>query len=261
MKKYIFIGIFLVVSLLVLWVVRKIFAKIYNKKRTTTVKFFKSLTTIVLLVIITYTVLSQFEATKDVSKTLLQSGSLIIALATFSGQKVLGNLISGLVISSVKPFNIGDKIILMSGGQKVTEGVVIDINTRHTTIRGIDDKCSMIPNGVLDEMIIINANTMDNNGYALEMECSFDSDVNKAIEIMQSEIDKNELTLNGKGVSYQTLCAALTANGYLLKSIIWTKNIGDNFTACSQLRISICEEWKKNGIAIPYQTITIENNK
>ncbi len=259
MEQYIGVMIFVVVMLVALLLNRYIFAQVYKKKKSTTITFMRSLISIIIMTVLIFGVLSQFSATKDISTTILQSGSLIIAIATFAAQKVLGNVISGLVISSVKPFDIGEKIILMSGGQKVLEGVVLGINLRHTTIRGLDDKISLVPNGVLDEMVIVNADNVEKNGYFLEMECSFDSDVDRAIEIMAEEIRNNPLTVNRNIPQSKVLCSGFTANGFVLKSVIWTESINDNYLACSQLRVSIFKAWKAEGIEIPYQTVTFDN--
>ena len=43
----------------------------------------------------------------------------------------------------------------------------------------------------------------------------------------------------------------------ILKTTIWTKNIDDNFKACSDIRIALKEEFDKVGIEIPYPCRTI----
>lgn len=259
MEKIVFSVIFWTATIVILIGGRIGFKYIYKKKTTTSVKFLSSIFSIAILMIAFFIFLSQFEQTKSLSTSLLQSSSLILAIMTFACQKVLGNVVSGLVISSVKPFDIGEKIILMDGNSKVVEGYVTDINLRHTTIKGSDEKCSLVPNSKLDEMIIVNANTMENKGYALEMECSLNADVDLAMKIMTEEILNNPLTIQRDLVQSQVLCSGFTANGFILKSVIWTSNIDDNFRACSQLRISIFKAWERAGITIPYQTITIDN--
>lgn len=54
-------------------------------------------------VIIIYSLAQQFEITKDISKVLLQSGSLMVAIATFAAQQALANVISGITISASSP--------------------------------------------------------------------------------------------------------------------------------------------------------------
>ena len=257
-SRIIFIVVYWVFFFLV-FVVKNIMVKAIRKKRNnTTINFLNSMLSVVILTIALYGFLSQFEATKNMSTTILQSSSLIIALMTFACQKVLGNIVSGIVISSVKPFDIGQKIILMQGNSKVAEGYVIGINLRHTTIQTIDGKYIMVPNSVLDEMIVINVNKSENKGHPLEMECSLNSDVDLAIDIMKQEIKNNPLTVKNISAASNVMCSGFTANGFILKAVVWTNSIDDSFLACSQLRLSIFKAWKEAGIEIPYQTITID---
>ena len=45
------------------------------------------------------------------------------------------------------------------------------------------------------------------------------------------------------------------ADGVALKTTVWTKTLDDNFQACSDIRIKLIEEFQKNNIVIPYQTV------
>ena len=250
--------IFLVFILVYVFMIRKLFSLIYKFKKDVGIKFLRSVLMIFGIAIIIFAYLFQFEDLKDVNRTLLQCSSLILAVATFSCQQVLGNIISGVTMSLLKPFNLGDKICLMSGGTKVCEGTVIDMNIRHVTIKMVDGRCSLVPNNVFDTMVVINNHTLEDlHGYPLELECTYDSDVEKAMQIMRDCIRENPFTIN-KDISADGLtCSNLSANGFVLKAVIWTKDLSENFTACSQLRIAIYKKWKENGISMPYQTITI----
>ena len=260
MEKILFYIIYWGITSLIVFIVKKLFDGTYERKKSTSIKFLKSLSEVVIITIATFFFLAQFDATKDISKTILQSSSLIIALVTFSCQKVLNNVVAGIVLSSCKPFNIGDKITILSGATPIATGVVIDMTTRHTTIKMVDGKCVLVPNGVIDECSIINDNTLEDNGYPLVLECTYDSDINLAIQIMEEEILKNPLTINDNDKYLTSItCSNLNPNGFELKGIVWSNNVADNFKACSELRISIYYAWKKRGIEVPYNTITVLN--
>lgn len=103
-------------------------------------------------------------------------------------------------------------------------------------------------------------NTLEDNCYPLVLECTYDSDVNLAIQIMEEEILKNPLTINDSDKYLTSItCSNLNPNGFELKGIVWSNNVADNFKACSELRISIYYAWKKRGIEVPYNTITVLN--
>ena len=134
----------------------------------------------------------------------------------------------------------------------------MDITIRHTSIKQVDGKVCLIPNSVIDELVVINSNTLENNGYPFYMVCSFDSDVDLAIEIMQKEIEDNKRTFKTDSITNKVLCSEITDDGFKLQAIIWTNSITDNFKACSELRISIFKAWREAGIDIPYKTITLK---
>lgn len=252
----------IIILLLFIFGVKFISRLIRKKKKSVTIRFAFNVILVIGTAIIIYIYLSQFEASKEISKTLLQSGSLIIAVLTFSAQQVLGNVISGLLISSAKPFDIGQKISLISNGNVVTEGIIMDINLRHITIKMADERCALVPNSVVDTMVVVNNDTLVNNGYPLVMECSFDSDVDLAIKIMEKEIQNCPLTIDRSDlVQSSVLCSAITENGFQLKAVVWSKNINDNYRACSYLRLSIYKAWNAAGIKVPYNTVTVHKVK
>lgn len=243
-------------------IIEKVFKAIGKVKKSITIKFAKSVLLVLGFSGVIYAYLSMFEATKELSKILLQSGSLIVAIATFACQKVIGNVVSGFVIATTKPFEIGEKVILEStSGGVVVEGVVIDITARHTSIKQIDGKVCLVPNNIVDELIVINNNTLANNGYPLPMFCSFNSDVDKAIEVMQRVIDDHPLTINTHELINRVTCAEVADDGFKLQAIIWTETLSDNFKACSELRLQIYKAWKEAGIEVPYKTITIDKGE
>jgi small-conductance mechanosensitive channel len=242
-----------------LLIIKYIFKGLLKAKKSITLTYLKSILQIVGVFIIVFGYLSLFHQTQELSKTLLQSGGLIIAVATFACQKVLGNVVSGFVISVTKPFEIGEKIQLRStSGDVAVEGIVIDMTVRHIVVRQSDGKCCLIPNSVVDELIVVNNHTLENNGYPLYMFCSFNSDVDKAIEVMQRVINEHELTILTDEPRNKVMCSEVADDGFKLQALIWTKTLSDNFRACADLRIQIYKAWKEAGIEIPYKTITID---
>lgn len=250
-------AVFIGVCILILFVVSTIFDRVLKWNNNINLKFIKSFIDVVLVVIFTYAYLSQFEVTKDISKTLLQSGTLLIALATFAAQRVLSNVISGIAISSSKPFNIGDKVkVISTGGSIVSEGIIIDINLRHTIIKKYDGQCDIIPNSIMDESIISNTNLIENVGNFIELEVSYGSDVDLACSIMKRVIVDNELTLNNEETT-AVIVKDFSSNGIVLRVLVISASLDDSFKSCSDIRKEILVQFKSNGVVIPYQTVTI----
>ena len=197
-----------------------------------------------------------FDTTKEITRLLLQSGTIIVALITFAAQQALGNVISGFSISMTKPYKVDDKVKVISGGSVLAEGKITDVTIRHTIIRTFDGQSAIIPNSVMDSSVIMNTNYTENVGNFLEIEISYGSNPDKAIDIMKRLILSHPLTINGEDTAI--FVNRYTANGMVLKTSVWTKTLDDNFKACSDLRKSLVKEFAENSIIIPYQTITID---
>lgn len=249
------IGLFVAVGLALNQLVNLIYRLVSRKTNAIHLRFFKSIINVLIDVVIIYSLVQQFEITKDISRALLQSGTLIVAIATFAAQQALANVISGITISASKPYNVDEKVRVIQGGTVIAEGIVKDVTIRHTVIYQFNGESCIVPNSVMDSSVIINTNFTENIGNYVEIEISFDSDIEKAISIMRRICVEHELTLNTEKNSVSA--SAYTANGVIIKTIVWTLNLDDSFRACSDIRIALVKEFKRNDIEIPYQTVTI----
>lgn len=255
LKICIFIGTELCVNRLVN-LIFKLMSKTHNSVH---LRFMKSAVNVAVFVIVFYSLFQQFEITRDISKALLESGSLMVAIATFAAQQALSNVISGISLSVSKPYNVDEKIRVVQGSSVIAEGMVKDITIRHTVIQQFNGECCIIPNSVMDTSVITNTNFIENVGNFIEIEISYDSDIKKAIDEMQRVCVENELTLNTW--ENKVFIKAYSANGIILKTTVWTRNLNDSFQACSDIRATLVNEFKKKGITIPYQTVTVHEPK
>ena len=128
---------------------------------------------------------------------------------------------------------------------------------RHTVIDQFNGESCIVPNSIMDSSVIINTNYTANVGNFVEIEITYDADIEKAIGIMRRVCAEHELTLNTE--QNAVTASGYTRNGVILKTTIWTENLNDSFKACSDIRIALIEEFQKNGIEIPYQTVTVHN--
>ena len=248
---------FVAVALILNYIVNLIFKFMSRKTKAIHLRFSNRAVNLIIDIIIVYSLAQQFEITKDISKVLLQSGSLIIAIAMFAAQQALANVISGISISASKPYNVDEKIRVIQGGTVIAEGIVKDVMMRHTVIYQFNGESCIVPNSVMDASVIINANYTENVGNFVEVEIAYDADIEKAIRVMREVCVNNEMTLNTDR-SIVT-ASGYTQNGVILKTTVWTENLNDSFRACSDIRIALLKEFKKNNIEIPYQTVTISN--
>lgn len=179
----------------------------------------------------------------------------MVAIATFAAQQALANVISGISLSVSRPYNVDEKIRVVQGGSVIAEGYVKDITIRHTIIRQFNGECCIVPNSVMDSAVITNTNFIENVGNFMEIEISYDSDIDKAMSLMQQICIENEQTLNTE--ENKVFIKSYTSNGIVLKTTVWTQNLDDSFQACSDIRVALVKGFREAGITIPYQTVTI----
>ena len=104
MNVYIKIGLFILAELMLNRIVSLVFHLMAKKHNSVHLRFTKSIVKVFIVIVVLYSLAQQFEVTKDISKTLLQSSSLFIAIATFAAQQALSNVISGISVSLSKPY-------------------------------------------------------------------------------------------------------------------------------------------------------------
>ena len=247
--------LFILVELLLNRIVNLIFRIMTRKHNSVHLRFIKSILNVTIVVVVFYSMAQQFDVTKDISKTLLQSSSLFIAIATFAAQQALSNVISGISLSVSKPYNVDEKIRVVQGSSVIAEGIVKDITIRHTVIQQFNGESCIVPNSVMDSAVITNTNYIGNIGNFMEIEISYDADIEKAMKCMKEICVAHELTLNTE--ENKVFIKGYTQNGIILKTTVWTKNLDDSFLACSDIRAGLVESCKKNGIQIPYQTVIV----
>ena len=192
--------------------------------------------------------------------TTLLAGSGIVALAvSLSAQESLSNIVSGLFISLFRPFNVGDRIKLVSSG---VVGYVESITLRHTVIKTMTNTRITVPNSVLNKEIIENSNLVETMAsYYVDVSISYESDIERARRIMADIVGSHPLYVDvRKDMSEEkvpVLMRAFESSGIALRAQVWTRTVDDNFKACSDIRIELLKQFREAGIEIPYTKIKI----
>ncbi len=250
---------FIGVTFVLIQIVNLIFRRLERKNNAAHLRFSRSVIKVFIIVMTIYALAQQFDMTKDMSTALLQSGSLVIAVATFAAQQALSNVISGFILAFSKPYNVNDKIRVSQGNSVIAEGIVTDITLRHTIINQYNEESCIVPNSVMDSAVITNTNYTENIGNFMEITVGYDSDIPKAMELMKRICAGNMLTLNT--MENKVFVKGYSADGVILKTTVWTKNLNDSFQACSEIRLALVQEYLNHGLEIPYQTVTVKSRE
>jgi small-conductance mechanosensitive channel len=195
--------------------------------------------------------------------TALFAGAGILAVIVgFASQKAFSNIISGIFILIFKPFRISDIIEFKDG----IKGVVEEITLRHTLIRDYENRRIVIPNSVISDDTIINSNIQDERiRKHIEFGISYDSNVDKAIDIIRDEAEKHPLLIDNRSAEdiaknvplVIVRLIALSDFSVNLKAYVWSKGNDDAFVIKCDLLKSVKERFDNEGIEIPFPYRTI----
>lgn len=203
--------------------------------------FLESLLNISLKVILIIIVASMLGVQTTSLVALLGAAGLAIGLAL---QGSLSNFAGGVLILTFKPFKVGDYI--QAQGQ---EGTVEQIQIFNTTLKTVDNKNVVIPNGNLSNDAIVNFTANRTRRVDLIFGVSYDDDLKKAKEVIAKIIAKEKRILETP--------ESLIAIGNLGDSSVdifcrvWVKT-PDYWPVKFDLLETVKIEFDKVGISIPY---------
>ena len=118
--------------------------------------------------------------------------------AGLSLQGALQNFAGGCIILIFHPFKVGDYIIEGSGGK---EGFVDSLTILYTTIRTLDGRKILIPNGTLAATTITNCSDIKRRMFNETIGISYDSDIKRAKEILNDIARKAEFRCQDEAIS------------------------------------------------------------
>ena len=197
------------------------------------------------------------------STTLLAGSGIVALVVSLSAQESFSNIVSGLFISLFRPFNVGDRIKLISSG---VVGYVESISLRHTVIKTLTNTRITVPNSVLNKEIIENSNLIENiASYYVDVSVSYESDIDKARAIMAEIVGEHPLYVDVRKDRSEekvpVLMRAFESSGVALRARVWTKTVDDNFKACSDIRIELLKRFREEGIEIPYTKVKLVEDR
>jgi small conductance mechanosensitive channel len=194
--------------------------------------------------------------------TLFAGAGVAAAIILLASQQAFSNIINGIFIIIFKPFRVGD--VIKVGDLRT--GKIEDITLRHTIIRDFENRRIIIPNTVIGSETLINSSIKDELiCNFVEFGISYDSDVNKAIEIIRDEAMKHpnyidNRTREDKKNNIHPVMVRVIGFGdssVNLRAFIWTKDHTTGFILKCDLFKSVKERFDKEGIEIPFPYRTV----
>lgn len=246
-------------------ILNHILNKYIQKKYSHNLLMAKRIKKVILISIVLWCIFTQITPLQSLATTLLASGGIIAVVVGLASQEAASNIINGLMIYAYKPFVANDYINIIS--HNVT-GTVLDITLRHTIIETLEKTQVIIPNTIMNNAVIENiSNVPDKKANYLYIDISYESDIDKAITLIQEECSKHPLLIDPRTAKEKkqnitmipVRCVEFKDSGVALRATVYSKDNAEGFTMLSDLRINIKKAFDYNGIEIPYPHVTLKN--
>jgi small-conductance mechanosensitive channel len=203
---------------------------------------------------------------KSLGTAMFAGAGIIAAIIGFASQKAFSNIISGIFILIFKPFRVHDTIEFLDS----TKGIVEEITLRHTIIRNYENRRIVIPNSNISDATIINSNILDPQvRIHIAFGVGYDSDINKATEIIRDECVKHPLCIDNRtdeekqnGLPAVLIrMVEIADSAIILKAYVWTNGNDEAFALKCDVLASVFERLNEEGIEQPYPYRTIVYKK
>ncbi|MEM0939395.1 MAG: mechanosensitive ion channel domain-containing protein [Bacteroidota bacterium] len=182
----------------------------------------------------------------DLSSLSLLAGALGVGIG-FGLQNITNNFISGIVILFEKPIKVGDRIVVGD-----TEGDVINISVRATTILTNENVSIIVPNSEFISSRVINWSHNDRNiRFDIPVGVSYNEDPQKVKELlMKVAIDNKNVLEYPEPLVFFDEFGDSSLNFTLA---VWTSKYTDKPRILkTELYFEIFEQFKKEAIEIPF---------
>lgn len=270
-KTVLYVGVVLALTVIAastsnIWFKYDVQKKIETGQDSTSFQFLRYVVLVVIYFVGILLCLLAFPSLKGIAQTALGGAGVIALIAGLASQEALSNIIGGIFIITFKPFKIGHLV-------KITDamvGRVVDITLRHTVIRNFENKMIVIPNAIINKEKLINYDMGELKCCErIEIDISYDSDIDLAKKIMQEECENHPLILDNRSESdvqegkpiVRTALTRFNDSSMTIRAWTWERNYSDSF----QLKIDVLESVKKRfdkeGIEIPFPYRTIVMKK
>ena len=175
-------------------------------------------------------------------------GTSIVALFGSAGVAVglalqgsLSNIAGGVLLLILKPFQVGDYIVVDGTG---CEGEVASMDIFYTKLKTVDNRVIVIPNGTLSNSNLINNTKQDSRLIDLKIGIAYDSDIQKVKEHMTQ--DEN----------IQVFVSDLADSSVIMGLRAWVSTEVYVSTKWSLLE-HIKDAFDREGIEIPYNKLDV----
>mgnify|MGYP005756436517 FL=1 len=179
---------------------------------------------------------------------LIASAGVAIGLAV---QGSLSNFAGGILILLLKPFAVGDYIIVTQEG---IEGTVKEIQIFYTKLATVDNQRVVVPNSILTSNSLTNVTARPERQLDLKVGIGYDSDLKKAKKLIEDMLYSDPSVIQDEEI--KVFVDSLGDSAVMIGLRAWVKTEeywATRWRLTEQIKLTFDIE----GIEIPYNQLTV----
>lgn len=193
--------------------------------------------------------------TKSIGSSMFQGTAVIAAIAGFAAKPILSDLFCGIMISTTKPFNLGDRIEMDNG----VAGIVKDITIRHVVLQSIDTLKIVIPNSEINARTITNLSHQTKvRSIHFRFTVGLDTNTDQAKRVIQEAIRESPYSVPREGEDYSPVYfLAYLDSGLQMATTVYYMPTNPTEIVKDDINCRVKRALDANHIEIPYNYVTV----
>lgn len=240
---------FFIGSKIIKWI-RKIVRKSFERANADAgvSQFVDSMLKFGLYALLIFIIATRFGVEPSSVAALIASAGVAVGLAL---QGSLSNFAGGILILLLKPFAVGDYIIVTQEG---IEGTVKEIQIFYTKLATVDNQTVVVPNSILTNNSLTNVTARPERKLDLKVGISYDADLKKAKSLIEDMLRQDSSVIQDEEV--RVFVDSLGDSSVVIGLRAWVKT-EEYWATRWRLMEEIKLTFDAEGIDIPYNQLTV----
>ncbi len=261
-SSWIQLGISTAVAIVIVFILLKLEKKLarkwIQKFDGINARFMEKVVRFLIIFIAAMCVILSNPLTQNFGNSLFQGTAVLAAIAGLAAKPILSDMLCGVMISTTKPFNLGDRIELDDG----TAGIVKDITIRHVVLQGIDTLKIVIPNSEINARRVTNLSYQTKTrGIHFRFTVGLNSQIEQAKQVIGDAVRESPYTVPREGNDYSPVYfIAYKPNGLEMAVTVYYEPTSPTEKVKDDVNSRVKQSLDNAGIEIPYDYMNVIMN-
>jgi small-conductance mechanosensitive channel len=181
----------------------------------------------------------------DLSSLIVIFGFLSVGIG-FGFQNLTANFIAGIILLFEQTLRVGDRVTVAG-----TEGHVVEINIRSTTIRSLNNIAIVVPNSEFVSTAVVNWLHGDpKTRLEIDVGVSYNSDLDLVMSTLNEIAREDPEVLEEPAPD--VLLLSFGDSSWNMRVRAWVANPDGRFVVQSRINCAIVRRFRERGIEIPF---------